>query len=154
MFPLLFAYCAVFVSLREIDHKLSSFCSSVINAKSLEYLPELLIFYIPRQLRSTSNIRLYGIPSFKLKRYEQRSFSCQIATVLDKFSRTVRHSASIKSSLKTHLSYKQPGMSDVSPLSGISGLSFDSTLLSPLLFFCLVLLPFLSYCFLPAGPFF
>ena len=48
----------------------------------------------------------------------------------------------------------RPGMSHVSPLSGISGLSFDSTLLSPLLFFCLVLLPFLSYRFLPAGPFF
>ena len=48
----------------------------------------------------------------------------------------------------------RPGMSDVSPLSGISGLSFDSTLLSPLLFFCLVLLPFLSYRVLPAGPFF
>ncbi len=48
----------------------------------------------------------------------------------------------------------RPGMSDVSPLSGISGLSFDSTLLSPVLFFCLVLLPFLSYRFLPAGPFF
>ena len=48
----------------------------------------------------------------------------------------------------------RPEMSDVSPLSGISGLSFDSTLLSSLLFFCLVLLPFLSYCFLPAGPFF
>ena len=48
----------------------------------------------------------------------------------------------------------RPGMSDVSPLSGISGLSFDSTLLSLLLFFCLVLLPFLSYLFLPAGPFF
>ena len=45
-------------------------------------------------------------------------------------------------------------MPDVSPLSGISGLSFDSTLLSPLLFFCLVLLPFLPYLFLPAGPFF
>ena len=40
------------------------------------------------------------------------------------------------------------------PLPGISGLSFDSTLLSPLLFFCLVLLPFLSYRFLPDGPFF
>ena len=39
------------------------------------------------------------------------------------------------------------GMFDVSPLSGISGLSFDSTLLSPLLFFCLVLLLFLSYLF-------
>ena len=48
----------------------------------------------------------------------------------------------------------RPGRSDFSPLSGISGLSFDSTLLSPLLFFCLVLLPFLSYRFLPAGPFF
>ena len=48
----------------------------------------------------------------------------------------------------------RPGMSDVSSLSGISGLSFDSTLLSPRLFFCLVLLPFLSYRFLPAGPFF
>ena len=33
------------------------------------------------------------------------------------------------------------------PLSGISGLSFDSTLLSPFLFFCLVLLLFLSYLF-------
>ena len=41
----------------------------------------------------------------------------------------------------------RPGMSDVSPLSGISGLSFDSTLLSSLLFFCLVLLLFLSYLF-------
>ena len=40
-------------------------------------------------------------------------------------------------------------MSDVSPLSGISGLSFDSTLPSPLLSFCLVLLLFLSCLFLP-----
>ena len=48
----------------------------------------------------------------------------------------------------------RPGMSDVSPLSGIPGLSFDSTLPSLLLFFCLVLLLFLSYFFfLPAGPF-
>ena len=45
-----------------------------------------------------------------------------------------------------------PGMSDVSPLSGISGLSVDPTLLSPVLFFCLVLLSFLSDIFLPAGP--
>ena len=45
------------------------------------------------------------------------------------------------------------GMSDVSPLSGISGLSFDPTLLSPLVYFCLVLLLFLSDLFLPAGPF-
>ena len=37
-----------------------------------------------------------------------------------------------------------PGMSDVSPLSGISGLSFDPTLLSPLVFFCLLPFLFLS----------
>ena len=42
-------------------------------------------------------------------------------------------------------------MSDVLLVSGISGLSFDSSFLSPLLFFsfCLVLLLFLScHCFL------
>ena len=44
----------------------------------------------------------------------------------------------------------------MSLLSGISRLSFDSTLLSPLLFFSLVLLVFLSYLlfFLSVGPFF
>ena len=46
------------------------------------------------------------------------------------------------SNINWHLSR----MSDVFPLSGISGLSFDSTLLFPLLF-CLVLLPFVSYLF-------
>ena len=44
------------------------------------------------------------------------------------------------------------GVSDVSPISGISRLSLGSTLLSPLLFFCLVLFLFLSF-FLPADPF-
>ena len=46
----------------------------------------------------------------------------------------------------------RPAMSDVSPLSGISGLPFDSTLLSFLLFFCLVPLLCLVL-FLPTGPF-
>ena len=36
--------------------------------------------------------------------------------------------------LSNHAPEGRPGMSDVSPLSGILGLSFDSTLLSPLLF--------------------
>ena len=43
-------------------------------------------------------------------------------------------------------------MSDVNPLSGISGLSFDSLFLSPLLF-CLVFLPFLSCHFSAKVPF-
>ena len=41
-------------------------------------------------------------------------------------------------------------MSGVSPLSGISGLSFDSTFLSPFFSFCLVLLCFL-YCHFSAN---
>ena len=41
-------------------------------------------------------------------------------------------------------------MSDVTPLSGISGLSFDSTLLPTLLLFSLSLLLFLSYLFFSA----
>ena len=48
---------------------------------------------------------------------------------------------------------EMPGMSDVTPLSGISGLSFYSQLLSPLLFFCLVLLLFLFYHFSVYGSF-
>ena len=43
-----------------------------------------------------------------------------------------------------HAPEERPEMSDISPLSGISGLSFDSPVLSPLLFFSLVLLLFLS----------
>ena len=46
----------------------------------------------------------------------------------------------------------RPGMAVVSPLSEISGLSFDSTLLFPLLFLCLVLLLFRSYLFSACWP--
>ena len=46
----------------------------------------------------------------------------------------------------------RPGMSDVFPLSGISGLSFDSTLLSLVLFFGLVLVLFESYLFSDCWP--
>ena len=45
------------------------------------------------------------------------------------------------------------GMSDVTLLSGISGLSFDSHFLPPLWFFCLVLLLFLTCHFSANGPF-
>ena len=48
---------------------------------------------------------------------------------------------------------REAWMYDATPTSGISGLSFDSTSLPPLLFFCLVLLLILSDLFLLAGPF-
>ena len=52
-------------------------------------------------------------------------------------------------SLGTHPEGR-PGIPNVSPVSGISGLSlwFHFSIISPLLFFCLVLLLFLSYPFL------
>ena len=46
----------------------------------------------------------------------------------------------------------RPGMYDVPPLSEISGLSFDSSFLSPLSFFCQVLLLSLSCHFSANGP--
>ena len=45
------------------------------------------------------------------------------------------------------LSRREAGYVWCLPLSEISGLSFDSTLLSPFLFFCLILLLFLPYLF-------
>ena len=52
-----------------------------------------------------------------------------------------------------HAPKGKPGMSDITPLSGISGLSIDSPFLSHLLFFWLVLLVFLSCHFSANGPF-
>ena len=46
----------------------------------------------------------------------------------------------------------RPVVTDVSPLSGISGLPFDSIFLSAVLLLCLVLLPLLSCRFSPFGP--
>ena len=43
--------------------------------------------------------------------------------------------------------WREPWMSDFFPLSGLSGLSFDSTLLSPFLFICLLPLLVLSQLF-------
>ena len=55
--------------------------------------------------------------------------------------------AHINSLLSTDLLEWRPGMSDFSPMSGILGLSLDYTLLSPVLFFCRVLMLLLSYLF-------
>ena len=55
-----------------------------------------------------------------------------------------------KETLRLVIPQGRRGISDVSPLSGISGLSFDSTVLSSLLFFCLVLLLSVFFFFLQA----
>ena len=59
----------------------------------------------------------------------------------------IKHTyTNIRHSIKLNIyPERRPGMSEVPhPLSGISGLSFDSPFLSPLLFFCAVLMLFLS----------
>ena len=67
-----------------------------------------------------------------------------LSKICDKIWALLNGSTRWDSPVRTISPEGRPGMSDVSPLSGISGLSFDSTFLSPLLFFYLVFLLFLS----------
>ena len=53
---------------KRIDYKLSSLCFSDIDGTGPEYLSELLSIFTPsRQVRSASDTRLFGIPTFKTK---------------------------------------------------------------------------------------
>ena len=91
------------------------------------------------------------------------SFSCSFCLIISlclSRSHSLSHyltrllSLSLSHSLSDYLVSKGGWvMSDVIPLSGIPGLSPDSSFLSPLLFFCLVLLLFLSCHFSANGPF-
>ena len=84
-----------------LSPKLSCFS---VNDTSPEYLSQLLTIYIPsHQLHSTSDTRLFRIPSFKTKTNGQRSFSYQTPTLWKNLPQTVRYSTSFKSHLQTHL---------------------------------------------------
>ena len=88
---------------KRIHYKLCYLCFSVIDGKGPEYLSELLIIYThSRQLRSTSDTRLFRIPSFKTNR--QRSFFISSRYNLEQPPSTVRHSAPI-SPLKSSLEH-------------------------------------------------
>ena len=115
--------------------------SGLANMNMLHHFSKKL-HWLPVKERIHFKITAFAFPFFDGTLPPNLSSSLSVCTV----SLTLRSSCDAPEG--------RPGMSDVSPLSGISGLLFDSTLLSPLLFFCLVLLPFLSYRFLPAGPFF
>ena len=60
-----------------------------------------------------------------------RRFTCPVVMYAHVSTLTCLHPESAE---------ERPGMSDVTPLPGILGLSFDSSCLSPLLLFCQVLL--------------
>ena len=60
----------------------------------------------PRQLRSSSDDRLFCVPHIRTKSYGQRSFAYQGANTWNQLPLSVRHSqslASFKTKLKTHL---------------------------------------------------
>ena len=82
-------------------------CFKIISHQAPIYLSELLHLYTPsRQLLSSTDTRVFKIPSFRTKSSGQRSFSYQTPAFWNQLPVSVRHSTSVssfKSSLKTFL---------------------------------------------------
>ena len=89
-----------------IEYKLSL----IISHQTPIYLSELLHLYTPsRQLRSSTDTRVFRIPSFRTKSCDQRSFFYQAPVIWNQLPVSVRRSTSVssfKSSLKTFLFLK------------------------------------------------
>ena len=169
-----FLYCKPFISITGQFRQRSlpivcipSVTSACVRVSNLGYLPSLNVPCIPRSIYAalpalhcvfTDILCTLIVTSACVHRLECISVLSLSSVFCRQSLYYFRECSEVKmrmSSLLPSVSPQKgrPGMSDVSPVSGISGLSFDSTLLSPLLFFCLVLLLFLSYLLLPAGPF-
>ena len=90
---------------QRIEYKLSLLCFKIISHQASIYLSELLHLYTPsRQLCSTTDTRVFRIPSFRTKSCGQRCFSYQATVIWNQLPVSVRHSTSVssfKSSLKT-----------------------------------------------------
>ena len=95
---------------QKIEYKLSLLCFKIFSHLAPIYLSELLHLYTPsRQLRSSTDTRVFRIPSFQTKSCGQRSFSYQAPVIWNQLSVSVRHSTSVSSfkpSLKTFLFLK------------------------------------------------
>ena len=95
---------------QRIEYKLSLLCFKIISHQAPIYLSELLHLYTPsRQLRSSTDTRVFRIPSFRTMSCGQRSFSYQAPFIWNQLPVSVRHSTSVssfKSSLKTFLFLK------------------------------------------------
>ena len=92
---------------QRIEYKLLLLAFKSVNNEGPSYLPDLLKFYISfRQLCSSSDSRLLRIPSFRLKSFGQRKFSCEVSVVYNSFPNSLRYSSStsvFKFALKMHL---------------------------------------------------
>ena len=122
-----------------------------------EYLPRMLLFgSVQFKIISQRSRKPLGTVSSVLFLKQLTYWSDSVTTTLSR-PFDVEPPTPPSLSLTLSLSPSPPPQreaADVWCVPPVSGLSFDSTLLSPLLFFCLVLLLFLSCLFLPAGPFF
>ena len=84
-------------------------CFKIISHQAPLYLSELHLYTPSRQLRSSTDTRVFRIPSFRTKSCGQRSFSYQVPVIWNQLPVSVRHSTSVssfKSSLKTFLFLK------------------------------------------------
>ena len=90
---------------QRIEYKRSLLRSNIISHQAPIHLSELLHLYTPsRQLRSSTDTRVFTVPSFRTKSCGQRSFSYQAPVIWNQLPVSVCHSASVssfKSSLKT-----------------------------------------------------
>ena len=73
-------------------------CFKIISIQASIYLSKLLHLYTPsRQLRSSTDTRVFRIPSFRAKSCGQRSFSYQAPVIWNQLPVSVRHSTSVNS---------------------------------------------------------
>ena len=83
---------------QRIDYKLSLLCFNIISHQAPIYLSELLHLYTPSlQVRSSTDTRVFRIPSFRTKSCGQRSFSYHAPIIWNQLSVSVRHSTSLSS---------------------------------------------------------
>ena len=95
---------------QKIKYKLSLLCFKIISHQAPIYLSELLHLYTPSwHLRSSTDSRVFRIPSFRTKSCGQCSFSYQAPVNWNQLPVSVHHSTSVSSfisSLKIFLFLK------------------------------------------------
>ena len=90
-----------------VDYKVSTLCFKVLESTAPSYLSDLLHLYNPsRNLRSSSDDRVFSLPRMRTKTHGQRTFSFQGPSTWNKLPYRLRHSRSLqsfKTAMKTHL---------------------------------------------------
>ena len=113
---------------QRIEYKLSLLCFKIISHQAPIYLSELLHLYIPsRQLCSSTDTRVFRIPSFRTKSCGQRPFSCQAPVIWNQLPVSFHHSE--QSPVVSALSLARLQLSGTSSLF-LSAILLLSTLLN------------------------